>query len=113
MQVVTSSITLDELRSMAERGFGVMVKAVVDIERRVMAVDAELHCDQEAQLLSEGSLQEHLWGINLYPDMPAEDWVEFDSMINLRPRQGNRTRGVDDPELRARILDIVETLVKR
>lgn len=113
MRVVTSPIGLDELRSMAESGFGVMVKAVVDVERRVMAVDAELHADEEACLLGQGSLQEHLWGVNLYPEMPAEEWVEFDSMINLRPSQGNRSRGVDSPDTRAHILAVVEALVAR
>lgn len=113
MKVVASPIALSELRSMAEAGFGVMVKAVVDVERGVMAVDAELHADQEAHLLGQGSLQENLWGINLYPDLPTEEWVEFDSMINLRPRLGNRTRSVDSPEIRARILAIVAALVTR
>lgn len=113
MQLVTTSITLDELRAMAERSFGVMVKAVVDVERRIMAVDAELHADEEACLLTDGSLQQHLWGINLYPEMPAEEWVEFDSMINLRPSQGNRSRSVDSPETRVRILEVVDALVTR
>ena len=98
---------------MAERGFGVLVKAVVDVERKAMVVDAELHADQEALLLAQGSLQEDLWGINLYPEMAADEWVEFDSMINLRPSQGNRTRSVDSSETRARILAIVEALVAR
>lgn len=113
MKVVTSPITLSELEAMAESGFGVLVKAVVDLERGIMAVDADLHADEEACLLSRGSAQENLWGINLYPDLPAEEWVEFDSLINLRPGQGNRTRGVDSPEMRARILAIVAALVKR
>jgi hypothetical protein len=58
-------------------------------------------------------LQEHLWGVNLYPEMPAGEWVEYDSMINLRPSQGNRTRGVDSPETRARILAVINALVTR
>ncbi len=98
---------------MAECGFGVLVKAVVDVERKVMVVDAELHADQEALLLSQGSGQENLWGINLYPEMAADEWVEFDSMINVRPSQGNRTRSVDSSETRAHILAIVEALVAR
>ena len=113
MKVVTVPIALDELRGMAERGFGVLVKAVVDVERSIMVVDGELHADQEALLLSQGSVQENLWGINLYPEVAADDWVEFDSMINLRPSQGNRTRSVDDPETRERILAIVGALVTR
>jgi hypothetical protein len=79
----------------------------------VMAVDAELHSDEEALLLDQGSRQEDLWGINLYPALAGEDFIEFDSMINLRPAQGNRSRGVDDPAVRERILQIVDALVVR
>jgi hypothetical protein len=90
-----------------------MVKAVVDIERGIMAVDGELHSDEEELLLQNGSRQANLWGINIYPDAGAEDWIEFDSMINLRPSQDNRTRGVEDPDRRRRILEIVSRLVMR
>lgn len=98
---------------MAEERFGNMVKAVLDVRRQIMAVDGELHADEEALLLEHGSKQEDLWGINIYPDMPENEWLEFDSMINLRPSQGNRTRGVDDPEIRKKIVDIVGKLVKK
>jgi len=106
-------ITLAEMKEMAVAMFGDMVKVVVDVERRIMAVDAELHADEEAVLLERGSRQVDLWGINLYPDMPGEDFVEFDSMINLRPARGNRSRGVEDPALRERIIAVVDELVRR
>jgi hypothetical protein len=115
MRVVSERdrISIDVLRELAAGRFGDMVKAVVDLERRIMIVDADLHADQEAELLAEGSRQEHLWGINLYPDLPEVDWLEFDSMINLRPSSGNRSRGVDDPATRAAIADVVRGLVTR
>jgi len=98
---------------MAEERFGVLVKAVIDVEKEVMAVDAELHADEEALLLEKGSRQEDLWGINIYPEMPENEQVEFDSMINLRPSQGNRTRGVDSPKIRQKIIEIVNKRVKK
>jgi len=113
MELVEASIAMAELRSMAESRFGDLVKAVVDIRRTVMAVDADLHSDEEALLLEHGSIQADLWGINLYPDLPAEEWIEFDSMINIRPSQANRSRGIDDPELRRRIVAVVDSLVGR
>ena len=70
-----------------------MVKAVVDVKRSIMLLDADLHADQEAELLSEGAAQRDPWGINLYPGLPGDEWLEFDSMINLRPPFGNRSRG--------------------
>ena len=111
MEIVDKPIAMERLAQMAETGFGDLLKAVVDVEQGLMAVDADLHSDEEALLLANGSRQEHLWGINLYPDLSGEEFVEFDSMINLRPSQGNRSRGVDDPDVRARIIDIVESLV--
>ena len=85
------------------------VKAVVDVHRGIMAVDAELHADQETCLLQGGSRQADLWGINLYPDRyGSPDFVEFDSMINVRPAQGNRSRSVEDAGLKERIRAIVD-----
>ena len=78
-----------------------------------MAIGGELHADEEALLLQHGSRQADLWGINLYPERPAPAFIEFDSMINVRPSQGNRSRGVDDAAVRAQIRDIVARLVVR
>jgi len=97
---------------MAVSMLGNLVKAVVDIKKEIMAVDAELHSDEEALLLKEGSEQENLWGINIYPELPAGSRIEFDSMINLRPRSGNRTRNVDNNEIRVKIISIVNRLIE-
>jgi hypothetical protein len=113
LEIIATPMTLDRLRAMAEARFGDMVKAVVDVDQGIMAVDGELHADEEDLLLRQGSRQACLWGINLYPDIEPPDWIEFDSMINLRPAQGNRSRGLDDPHLRERIVEIVERLVVR
>jgi len=113
MKLVDKEISLEELTEMSKKMFGGMVKAVVDIEKQIMVVDAELHADQELFLLENDSKQEHLWGINLHPDQKGtENFVEFDSMINLRPVDNNRTRGVDDPKMRDHIIKIVNKLVK-
>lgn len=106
-------VPMDELLQLAAGRFGDMVKAVVDLERGIMLLDAELHADQEAELLAEGSVQQDLWGINLYPAIDGPDWLEFDSMINLRPSFGNRSRGVDAPATREAIADLVQRLVRR
>lgn len=90
-----------------------MIKGVVDVEKGILGIDAEMHADIEQVLLNNGSKQEDLWGINLYPDGFDEDGiVEFDSMINVRPRQNNRSRDVEDPEVRRKIRGIVEKWVK-
>ena len=111
MKIVTDGINIEELRQMGPKMFGNLVKVVVDIEKGVMAIDAGLHADEEQLLLENGSEQKNLWGINLYPEIKDENWIEFDSMINLRPSQNNRSRGVEDEEIRKKIINIVNKLV--
>lgn len=106
-------IALDEVRDLARTRFGDMIKGVVDVERGVLLLDADLHADQEASLLADGSKQANLWGINLYPDVVGDDWLEFDSMINLRPSTGNRSRGVDDASTREAIAAFIASVVRR
>lgn len=114
MQIVRTSISVASLEEMADAMFGNLVKAVVDVEQGIMAVDGEMHSDEEALLLGEGSKQGDLWGINLYPaQFGTPRFIEFDSIINIRPRQGNRSRSVDDVAVRAAITSIVELLVTR
>lgn len=110
--LVSERISAQQLREAGEELYGDMVKAVIDIEKEVMAVGAELHADEEAFLIERNSGQENLWGINLYTTRPMPEMVEFDSMINIRPRQNNRSRGVEDPNLRERIMGIVRILVE-
>jgi hypothetical protein len=112
MRIIAEGISMSELRTLAESAFGSLVKAVVDLRQERMAVGGELHSDEEALLLEQGSRQEDLWGVNLYPDLSGDDFVEFDSMINLRPWQGNRSRAVEDPDTRKRILEVVRKLVQ-
>jgi hypothetical protein len=113
MLTVTDAITVAELTRLAEARFGGLVKAVVDVRRGLMVVDADMHADEEAALLDDGSRQADLWGANLYPDrFGTPDFVEFDSMINIRPSQGNRTRSVDDQAARAAVEAVIARLVR-
>jgi len=98
---------------MAEQMFGSLVKAVVDVKKGIMAVDGELHSDEEALLLGKGSQQKDLWGINIYPKIKNDDWIEFDSMINLRPSLQNLSRGVDNLDIRRKIRKIVNKLIEK
>ena len=113
MMIIRERLILAELKRMADDTFGDLVKAVVDINKELIAVDAELHSDLEALLLSDGSKQKDLWGINFYPDIQGDEFIEFDSMINMRPSQGNRIRGVEDGGIRKKIIEIVTMRIKR
>lgn len=112
MRTIATAIPIAEVARMAGGRFGNLVKAVVDVRRGIMVVDAEMHADEEALLIDGGSQQADLWGINLYPaQFGTPDLIEFDSMINIRPRQGNRSRDVEDVATRQAIIAIVDRLV--
>lgn len=113
MKILEQPLPLEELRQMSARGFGDFVKAVVDVDRELVAVEAELHSDLEAFLQEQGSKQESLWGINLYPEAAGEGLIEFDSMINMRPSQGNRSRGVENEAVRRKIKEVVAKRIQR
>jgi hypothetical protein len=112
MRIIKEKISLEELTKLAEELYGDMVKAVVDTEKEVMAIGGELHSDEEAALLDEGSIQSNLWGINIFFSRPRDQWIEFDSVMNIRPRHHNRSRGVDNPEIRKKIIQIVNNLIE-
>lgn len=113
MIILEEKITIEQLAAVASQLYGDMVKAVADVRKSVLAIDAELHSDLERMLLEEGSEQEDLWGFNIYPEMEDEDFIEFDSLINIRPRQNNKSRDVEDIEVRRKILDIVHQYIIR
>lgn len=110
--IVRGTITRDDLQKIADQIFaGEFVKVVVDIDRAVIAIGGEMHADEEQVLIADGSRQRDLWGVNVYPSRGDETWIEYDSMINLRPSQGNRSRGVEDPTIRERIRSVINQCI--
>ena len=110
--LIDEPISNARLKEIAAQGFGELVKAVVDIDKGLMAVGGELHGDEEAWLLDQGSQQANLWGINIYPDVARPDGLEFDSMINIRPSQNNSSRSVENMAVRDKINAIVKKLIQ-
>ena len=113
IEIVREPIAREKLREIAEQQFGDFVKAVVDVEQGIMAIGGELHADEEVLLTEEaGSKREFTWGINLYPEKTDNDWIEFDSMVNIKPQYENRSRGVENPKIREKIRGVVHRLVR-
>ena len=113
MVILDKQIPIEELTKIAGELYGDMVKAVADVHNGLISIDAELHSDLERFLLENGSRQEDLWGFNIYPEMSGEDFIEFDSLINIRPRQNNRSRYVENAEIRDSIIKIVDKYIAK
>jgi hypothetical protein len=83
--------------------YDTVIKVVVDIRRRVLAGGGEMHSDCESVLLDDGSEQDDLWGANWYP---ATQDIVFESLINIRPRLGNRSILIQDEKLRREVASV-------
>ena len=112
LHIVEKPITKEELKKIAEERFGDLVKGAVDIEQEIMALGGEFHMDEKIFLYEQRqSKSDNVWGINLYPDKSGDDMIEYDSVINLKPGLGNRTRSIDSPEIQEKIKKIVKKLI--
>lgn len=113
IKIIKQPISKIELAKIAQEGFGDLVKAVVDVEKKILAVGGELHMDElELLMEKEGSEPKNIWGINLYPTKVDDELIEFDSMVNLKPAFGNRSRGVDDVEIQKKVIEIVQKMIQ-
>ncbi len=114
MEIIKDKIEIIQLVKMAKNMHGNLVKLMVDIEKEIIAIDAPMHSDLlELLIAQENSEPKDLWGINIHPDKTGKDFIEFDSMMNLKPSLGNKSRYVENPEIREKIIRIVEKLVKK
>ena len=105
-------MTKAELKKIAEERFGDLVKGAVDIEQEIIVLGGEFHMDESVFLHEQcQSKSDNTWGINLYPDRSGNDMIEYDSMINLKPALGNRTRGIDSSEIREKIKKVVKKII--
>ena len=111
MIILTNPISRAELKEYAANTFGDMIKCVADVDKGLLAIDADLHADLERMLLEDGSEQTSLWGFNLYPDEVGDDFIEYDSLINIRSWQGNPSRDVLDKDVREKIAGIVNQYI--
>ncbi|KKQ28170.1 MAG: hypothetical protein US42_C0001G0021 [Candidatus Magasanikbacteria bacterium GW2011_GWC2_37_14] len=109
--IVNKKINLAEIKKLASETFGDMVKGVADIERKIIALGGEMHADAEEILLANGSVQANLWGFNIYPEQSPENFIEFHSLINIRPAQNNRSMNIESKEIQNSIKEIIQSLI--
>ncbi len=110
IEIIRTPTTPENVREHAAL-HGDMVKLVADVERGILALGGEMHADAEQVLLEDGSRSEDLWGANVYPERPRDERIEYTSLINVRPRQGNRTMELHDEVLQVKIRSIIDTLL--
>lgn len=112
-KIIRDKITKDKLKTMAHEQYGDVIKAVVDVKQMIVGVGGELHVDIQSLLIEKANSEgANTWGINLYLEKSGEDFIEFDSMINLKPNLGNRSRDIENLEIREKIRQIINKIIQ-
>lgn len=111
IRIIKEKIRKDELKEIAQEGFGIVVKAVVDVEKELIAIGGEFHADANVLLIENGSKQKNLWGINIYLDKPKDKWIEFVALINIRPSMDNRSMEIQNQKIKEKIKEIIDKLI--
>jgi len=107
LHLITEKVTAPQLHDMLLE-YNDMIKIVVDIRRSILAGGGIMHADCETLLLNDGSEQDDLWGANWYPN---EHRLAYESLINIRPRLGNRSLTIQDEKIRQHVLQITHSLL--
>jgi len=105
--LLDKSASPSQIQSMLEE-YGTMIKIAVDIRRHILAGGGEMHADCEQLLLEAGSEQDDIWGANWYP---ADQRIEFEALINIRPREGNRGIQIRDNEIRRKVESVTRQIL--
>lgn len=107
IHIIRKKCTAEQMQEMLAT-LGTYIKVAVDIQRRILAGGGAMHADCESELLEDGSLQDDIWGADW---IPAAQSVAFESLINIRPRQGNRQIELEDPVLRRSVEQVIRELM--
>ncbi|OGG56722.1 hypothetical protein A3D71_00415 [Candidatus Kaiserbacteria bacterium RIFCSPHIGHO2_02_FULL_55_20] len=109
--IVREPVSEETLDALAQAWHGTLVKGVADVGRDVVALGGDWHMDANNILIADGSQQENVWGFNIYPKERSDSALEYISLINIRPAQGNKAMELADEALRGKIKEIVSKLV--
>lgn len=109
--IVREPVNQETLNALAKEWHHSLVKGVVDISRAVVALGGEWHIDANNRLIEDGSEQRNLWGFNIYPKETGDAAIEYNSLINIRPTQGNRSMEIESAEIRTDVRRTVAVAV--
>lgn len=108
-----NKISSAELTELLGKPYEKLIKFVVDIDKKEVIFGGEMHADAEAEIIKKGSMQENIWGANIYPLNDNDQQLEYTSLINIRPHQNNLGMEILSSKLRKKINDIIDAVIKK
>ena len=109
--IVRKPVDRETLDALANAWHHTLVKGVADIKTGLVALGGEWHMDANKRLIEEGSQQQNLWGFNLYQNEKGDAAIEYNSLINIRPAQGNRSMEITNEETKIAVRKVAALAV--
>ena len=107
IKILENKINIEEVKKMADFWYGTMIKGTVDIEGERVALGGDYHIESSEMLINTGSKFENVWGFNIRFEENPEGVLEFDSMVNIKPNLGNRSRSINNEEIVKKAIGII------
>lgn len=111
IQILNNKISIDEAKKLADGWYGTMIKGCVDIEQSRVALGGDYHIESSELLTKSGSKFEDVWGFNIRFEENPDGVLEFDSMVNLKPNFGNRSRGINNQEVSNKAREVIYNFI--
>lgn len=100
--------TKEEIEKLRKQ-FNTYIKTVIDVKNKICSAGCDRHFDSEKILLDRGSRQEDLWGGGV--DLETKV-IDFNSMINIRPQQGNASNEIQNAKIREEYEELTKFFFK-
>ena len=107
IKILDHKIDVEEVKKLADLWYGTMIKGAVDIEIGRVALGGDYHIEDSELLTSTGSKFEDIWGFNIRFEENPDGVLEFDSMVNIKPNLGNRSRNISNDEIIKKATEII------
>jgi hypothetical protein len=107
-RILKSPLTQEQIKELTSTFIEDLIKVAVDIKEEKIAAGCSLHADAEQLLLKDGSEQKNIWGANYFPFRKKGQRLEYTALMNIRPRQGNRSQLIQDEAVRKKAGEIME-----
>src|SRR3989344_4997384 len=107
IQILDHKISIKEVKALALFWYKSIIKGTVDIELGRVALGGDYHIESSEVLTSSGSKFEDVWAFNIRFEENPDGVLEFDSMVNIKPNLGNRSRTINNEEILKKLKEII------
>ncbi len=112
IQILEKPVSMDYVRELAVEWYGTMIKGTVDIAKNKVAIGGKYHVESCELLVEGGGDHTNVWGFNIRFEEDQNGILEFDSLVNIKPSLGNKSRSVENPEIIKKATEIIHSWIQ-